>query len=76
MSQQMGVTGKPGQWAVSWGGTRVSASQGVKDWGKRQAGDSPRQFGETDRITRRKGGGSDAAPMLCPALQRGPALAP
>lgn len=65
MRQQTGVMGKPEQWAVSWGGTRASALQGGKDWGKRQAGDSPRQFGKTDPITRRKGGGSGAAPMLC-----------
>lgn len=76
MSQQTGGTDKPDQWAVSWEGARVLVSQGGKDWGKRQAQDSPRQFGETDWITCRKGGGSDAALMLCPALQSGPAPAP
>lgn len=35
MSQQMGVTGKPEQWAVSWGGTRG------KDCGEGQAGIHP-----------------------------------
>lgn len=70
MSQQTGATGKPDRWVVSWGWTRVSALQGGKDWGKRLAGDSPQQFGETGRITCRKRRGSDAAPVLSLAPQR------